>query len=303
MDPAKIVVVGGYNRDVSLFVPRLPAAGQTVLSVGRLDSAGGKGSNQAVQAARCGTPTAMIAALGDDGAADQALALWAAFKIAVGAVVRLPGQATGMAMILVDAAGENLIVVDPGANALLAPEHVTAASGLVAGAKLVLAQLETPVDATMSAFAMARAAGVDTLLNAAPAPEAIAPELLDLTDVLIVNEGEGRALSGETRPEAVGERLLGKVARAVVVTLGDRGAMLFERGAAPIGRRSPRVEVVDSTGAGDAFTGAFAARWAATADARAALAWGLAAGALSCTKKGAAASCADAASIAALARG
>jgi ribokinase len=303
MNSSQIVVVGSYNRDISLSVARLPAPGETCISLGRLESPGGKGSNQAIQAARAGAPTAMIAAIGADGAGDEAMALWAADGIATRGVVRLADHGTGMAMIVVDAAAENVIVVDSGANAYLAPAHVDAAADLIGHARLVLAQLETPVAATVQAFQIARAAGVATLLNAAPAPEAIDAGLLTLTDILIVNEGEGRSLSGQEHASAIGESLIEKVAKAVVVTLGAKGAMLFEPHRPPHEAAPPKVEVVDTTGAGDAFTGAFAARWVATGDARAALAWGLAAGALACTQKGAAQSCAAAAHIAALAQG
>jgi ribokinase len=243
----------------------------------------------------------MVAAIGTDAAGDEALALWAAAGVDTRGVARLAGSGTGMAVILVDAGGENAIVVDSGANAALAPGHVDAAQALFAGAKLVVAQLETPVAATVRAFELARAAGAATLLNAAPAPEAIDAALLALTDFLIVNEIEGQALSGHANPPAIGETLLGRVGKGVIVTLGAEGAMLFEHHRPPHRQVSSKVEVVDTTGAGDAFTGAFAARWIADGDARAALAWGLAAGALACTAQGAAASYAAEAQIAALA--
>jgi ribokinase len=296
-----IVVVGSYNRDVSLSVAHMPAPGETMLSMGRLEAPGGKGSNQAIQAARCGARTAMIAAIGRDGAGEEALALWAAEGIDAAGVARLDGHGTGLAMILVDGSGENLIVVDSGANAHLGEAHVDAAAAAIRGARLVAAQLETPVAATRRAFAIARAAGVATLLNAAPAPEAIDAELLALTDILVVNEIEGRALSGHATPAAIGETLLGRVGRAVVVTLGGAGAMLFEHGRPPLKAAPPAVEVVDTTGAGDAFTGAFAARLTACGDAASALAWGLTAGSLACMSPGAAASCAGAEAIAVLA--
>ena len=299
MNP-QIVVVGSYNHDVSLQVTRLPAPGETCLSLGRLESPGGKGSNQAIQAARAGAATAMVAAIGFDGAGDSALSLWKADGIDTTGVARLSGSGTGLAMILVDAAAENVIVVDSGANARLTTAHIEAAASLIGGAKLVLAQLETPTAATVRAFQLARAAGAATVLNAAPAPERINAELLALTDVLIVNEGEGQALSGETTAEAIGAALIGRVGKAVVVTLGAAGAVLFEAGQASHATEPPRVEVVDTTGAGDAFTGAFAARWVATGDARQALAWGLAAGSLACTEMGAARSCASAERIAAM---
>jgi ribokinase len=300
MTPAEIVVVGSYNRDVSFSVVRLPAPGETCLSLGRLESPGGKGSNQAIQAALCGVTTAMIAAIGVDSAGDEALALWTGYGVETGAVARLTEQPTGMATILVDASAENVIVVDSGANAHLSPAHVEAAADLIGQARMVVAQLETPAAATARAFEIARSRGRATLLNAAPAPEAIDRDLLTLADVLIVNEGEGRALSGCSDPAQIGEALLRQGPAAVVVTLGAEGAMLFERDRPPVRAPAPKVAVVDTTGAGDAFTGAFAARWAKTGQARSALAWGLAAGALACTRKGAAASCADAAQIAAL---
>ena len=243
----------------------------------------------------------MVAAIGTDAAGDEALALWAAAGVNFRGVARLAGSGTGMAVILVDAGGENAIVVDSGANAGLTPDHVDAAQALLAGAKMVVAQLETPVAATVRAFQLARAAGAATLLNAAPAPEAIDAALLALTDFLIVNEIEGQALSGHANAPAIGETLLARVGKGVIVTLGAEGAMLFEHHRPPHRQASSKVEVVDTTGAGDAFTGAFAARWIADGDARAALAWGLAAGALACTAQGAAASYADQARIAALA--
>jgi ribokinase len=300
MTPAQIVVVGSYNHDVSFSVARLPAPGETCLSLGRLDSPGGKGSNQAIQAARCGAATAMIAAIGTDAAGDQALRLWAADGIATQHVMRLADEPTGMATILVDALAENVIVVDSGANAHLAPAHIEAAAAVIAGARLVMAQLETPVAATLRAFEIARASGLATLLNAAPAPEAIEAALLALTDILVVNSGEGRALSGHDDAPRIGAALLGRVGKAVVITLGGKGALLFEPHRPPLEAAPPKVDVVDTTGAGDAFTGAFAARWATGGDLGSALVWGVAAGALACTRKGAAASCADAAQIAAL---
>jgi ribokinase len=296
----EIVVVGSYNRDVSLFVAHLPAPGETCLSTGRLESPGGKGSNQAIQAARAGARTAMVAAIGEDASGDEALALWAANEIDTRCIARLADAGTGMAAIVVDAAAENVIVVDSGANARLTLAHIEAAATLIGASRLVLAQLETPQAATLRAFQLARAAGAHTMLNAAPAPERLEPALLELTDILVVNEGEGRAISGHDHAAGIGEELLRLTARAVVVTLGAKGAMLFEHHRPPRTARPPRVQVVDTTGAGDAFTGAFAARWARTGDAAAALAWGVAAGALACTTKGAAASCADADRIAAL---
>lgn len=301
MTPAAIVVVGSYNLDVSVAVERLPAPGETCLGLGRLESPGGKGANQAIQAARCGASTAMIAAVGQDAAGDEALAVWTRAGVATDHVARLADTGTGFAVILVDKTGENSIVVDSAANARLDPSHIEAGKAQLAGAKLVVAQLETPVQSTLRAFEIVRAAGGATLLNAAPAPEAIDAPLLALTDFLIVNELEGQALSGHANAAAIGEALLGRVGKGVVVTLGGEGAMLFQHNRPPHRQAAFKVDVVDTTGAGDAFTGAFAARWIVDGDAVAALAWGVAAGALACTGRGAAASYADQARIAALA--
>jgi ribokinase len=303
MTPAGIVVVGSYNRDLVLSVARLPTPGETCLALGRTDAHGGKGSNQAVQAARCGARVVMLAAVGADAAGEAALSMWRDSGIDASHVARLPGGATGTAVILVDAAGENSIVVDPGANADLSPTHVDAAAELIRAARLMLAQLETPLAATRRAFEIARAAGVMTALNAAPAPEALDPQLLALTDVLFVNRIEARALAGVDQPERAAAALLPKVRCAVVLTLGSEGAVLLRPGEPPLVRAARPADVVDTTGAGDAFIGAFGARLAASGDYASALDWGLAAGALACTGLGASNSACDAEAIARLVSG
>ncbi len=121
MTQAEIVVVGSYNRDVSVSVERLPAPGETCLGLGRLESPGGKGANQAIQAARCGASTAMIAAIGEDAAGDEALACWTSHGVATEHVARIAGCGTGLGLILVDAAGENAIVVELGGQRAAAP--------------------------------------------------------------------------------------------------------------------------------------------------------------------------------------
>ena len=286
----QIVVVGSYNRDLALRVDQFPIPGETRLSLGRAESPGGKGSNQAIQAARCGAPTAMIAALGQDPAGDEVLSLWSGLRIETDAVVRLSDVATGMAMILVDRQAENMIVVDSGANGQLSERHILAAKSLIAQARLVLAQLETPMAATKAAFHLAKQSGVTTLLNAAPANTALDHPLLALTDILCVNQTEGAALSGQSSPEEIGASLLEMGPAMVILTLGVDGAMLFQRGQPPLRAHPPAVKAVDTTGAGDAFIGAFAAQWLLNQDPSAALHFALAAGALACTGQGAAAS-------------
>ncbi|HWF00125.1 MAG TPA: ribokinase [Caulobacteraceae bacterium] len=293
----EVVVVGSYNLDVVFSVERLPAPGETCLGMGRITSPGGKGSNQALQAARCGAATAMIACIGEDAAGQSALEVWRQAGIDVSGVRRTAEAGTAMAAIFVDANGENCIVVDSAANALLGVADIEAARGLIAGAKLVVAQLETSVAATRAAFTLARASGARTVLNAAPAPEAIDAALLALTDVLVVNELEGLALTGLSQPSAIGAALIERVGEAVALTLGAQGAVLFARGRAPLSLAAHAVRTVDTTGAGDALTGAFCARLAAGDGLDEALRYGVAAAALACTVKGAAASFAPDAAI------
>jgi ribokinase len=298
MSDADIVVIGSYNSDVILSVAHLPAAGETCLGLARDEAAGGKGSNQAVQAARCGARTVFIGAIGEDAAGAKALEMWAQSGVEAGHVVRLADHPTGMAVILVAADGENCIVVESGANAHLSPAHVQAAEPAIRDARVALAQLETPPAATRSAFEVARAHGVVTALNAAPAPERLDEDLLALTDLLFVNEGEAAAITGIADVETAAQALLQRVTLGVVVTLGNAGAMLFRRDGPPLRQPAMAVDVIDTTGAGDAFIGAFVARLAATSRLDEAMRWGTTAGALACTALGATPSYADAEEIA-----
>lgn len=294
---AAVVVVGSYNQDIGATLARFPRPGETVLGDALWRAHGGKGSNQAVQAARCGVTTRLLAAIGDDAAGEAARTLWREEGIGAVAAAR-SGAATGTALILVDAAGENQIVVIPGANATLSPEEVRATAGAFDDAALVVAQLETPPAATLEAFRLARAAGALALLNAAPAAGGMPAELLAATDLLVVNEVEAAMLAGAADPAAAESpagwgRALRRAhpAMGVVVTGGARGAWLFAAdadAAAPLVHApAPRVAVLDATGAGDAFVGAFAARLAEGAPAAEALRFGVAAGSLACLRRGA----------------
>lgn len=300
------VVIGSYNRDIVVRLDRFPAPGETVLAHGLMTAHGGKGSNQAVQAARCCAPVAIVAAVGADETGATALALWVQEGIDARAVRRV-GEPTGTAIIEVDAAGENQIVVVPGANGLLDRTLIAeaAAAGIFADAALVLAQLETPIEATLAAFQAARTEGARTLLNIAPARKAIPAELFDLVDIVVANEGEAATVKG-LPAEAGGARLSralrGRLAggAAAVVTVGAEGAFLAAP-EAPEGLHvpAPRVTVVDTTGAGNAFVGAVAAHLALGADLAGALTAGVVAGSLACGRRGAVPSLLDRAEIAA----
>ncbi|HEY4252208.1 MAG TPA: PfkB family carbohydrate kinase [Roseomonas sp.] len=279
-----LVVIGSYNRDRVLRVPHLPAPGETLAAHGADAFHGGKGSNQAVQAARCGADVVMVGALGRDADGAAALALWAAEGIR--AVAEDVEAATGQAVILVDDAGENSIVVLAGANAALTPG---AAAGAVrdAAPRAVLAQRETPEAATAAGFAAARIAGAVTILNAAPVGAAPGAGLLARTDLLLANAGEAAALDGGGAIEAVALRLGARHRLGAIITLGAAGALHAGPDGALRRLPAPRVMVRDTTGAGDAFAGCLAAAIAAGRAPADAMAEAVAAGALACTVAGA----------------
>jgi len=284
-----VTVVGSYMHDVNVAVDRFPGPGETRMGTSRLESHGGKGGNQAVQAALCGARTGFVVAVGDDAAGRAAMAFWRERGMDASAAVAYPGGDTGLALILVNAAGQNLIVVEPGANSRLSAADVDRGAKVIGAATIVVAQLETPQAATIRAFEIAHAAGGLTLLNAAPAQVAPEAALVALTDILVVNEIESTQMAGV--PEAsdkrdVARHLLARVRRAVILTLGEGGALLFEKGQPVLHQPALAVRAIDTTGAGDAFIGAFAAHWAMHQDMQAALRHGVAAGSLACTKRG-----------------
>jgi ribokinase len=268
---ASIVVVGSSNLDLVVTTPRHPRPGESLIGIAYHEYPGGKGLNQAVAATRAGSRCAFVSALGDDGAGELLAAVLEAEGIDAAAVQRCSGKATGRALITVDGAGENSIVVIPGANAELRPAPLPPAD-------VVLAQLEIPLATVVDAFTQARAAGAATILNPAPAAE-VPDELLAHCTVVIPNEHEAARLGGPDRLFALG-------VEAMVTTLGAEGVDV----ATPTGRRriEPfRVDPVDTTGAGDAFCGAFAVSVAEGADFPDAARFAAAAGALATTRAGA----------------
>jgi ribokinase len=258
--PPRVCVVGSVNVDLTFRVPRFPRPGETLAGHAFHLGFGGKGANQAVAAARLGAAVAMVGRVGRDPFGEQAAANLRALGVSTAHVQADPERPTGLASILVDDAGDNCIVLTPGANLGLSPEDVRAAADTIRSADVVLCQLEVPVAATLETFRLARAAGVRTVLNPAPAA-AIPEELLRLADLCVPNETELELLSGRALPapgevEAAGRALRDRGPAAVVVTLGSAGALVvgetLERLAAP------RVRAVDPTGAGDAFIGSLA---------------------------------------------
>jgi ribokinase len=276
-----ILVIGSYNRDTVLRLDRFPAPGETMTALGMAEFHGGKGSNQAVAAARAGGRVGIIAALGDDAAGQAARALWAEEGIAAEAVQTTQAP-TGAATILLDAAGENQIIIIPGANAeLTLPLGFTPPADIA----VALAQLETPQAATAALFRSLT--GARRILNVAPAA-AILPELLSVTDMLVLNETEAGILAQrEAAPAALALALAAETMRDVIVTAGAAGAFWARPDGIVIDAAAPRVAVADTTGAGDAFLGAFAAFSAEGLAPERILRQAVSAGALACTQDGA----------------
>jgi ribokinase len=252
---ARVAVVGSYGVGLTVELDRVPNAGETVVGRAFRTDHGGKGSNQAIGAARLGAQVDFLTAVGDDAFGQAAIALWQAEGVRAEAIVA--PAATMTAPILVEPGGENRIVIVPGALEHLISAHVDSFSDRIAAADVCLVQLEIPVWTALYALEVAAAAGVRTILNPAPAPtEPIAPRC----DYVTPNETEVGAVRD--------------CDATLVLTLGDEGAELH-------GERIPAfaADAVDTTGAGDAFTAAFAVALAEGKDEREAVRWGCAAGA------------------------
>ncbi|MHC4788844.1 MAG: ribokinase [Planctomycetota bacterium] len=261
MSRPRVVVVGSSNTDLTVTADRLPRAGETVLGGDLRRAGGGKGANQAVAAARAGAEVAFVGCIGDDEFGRAALQSLRSEGIETGCVA-LDGTApSGIALIVVDAEGENIIAVAPGANARLTPAHVRAAGDLVAAADLVLAQLEIPLHSIRAAIETARRAGTPVLLNPAPAPpDGALADLLVGLDYATPNMEEGRRLTGlrsGASPEQVAAAMTARGVGAAFVTLGAEGVCISD-GSECMRVRPPAVRAVDTVGAGDCFAGTLA---------------------------------------------
>lgn len=261
MTKPTILVLGSLNLDLVLQLPRMPEGGETLASTASASFSGGKGANQAVACARLGASVAMIGRVGADATGAALRAALAAEGIALDGVMETPASASGQAVILLTPDGQNRIVLAAGANALLRPEDMDAHAEEIAGAAMLVCQLETPLETVEAAIALAGARGVPVLLNPAPA-RALPAELFARIDYLVPNEPEAAALTGiavrdvaSATEAALALRQRG--ARNVVVTLGASGILIAdERGC----RHRPALPtmVVDTTAAGDSFVGGFA---------------------------------------------
>jgi ribokinase len=245
-----IVVVGSVNRDLVARVEHHPAPGETVLGSGHETMPGGKGANQAVAASRLGSDVVFVGRVGSDEAGTSLATEFAREGVDAAHLAVDDAAPSGLAIITVDDAGENSIVVSPGANGRVSAEDVAGAAAVLLTATVTLLQLEIPVEAVMAA---ARTAGGAVILNAAPAAP-LPDDLLKTVDVLVVNQGELEVLTGSGDP--ISARTL--PVPVTVVTLGPEGARVVREGSDE-SFPAPRVGPVDTTGAGDTFCGALAA--------------------------------------------
>lgn len=256
----KVVILGVFVADTAYRADRMPRMGETIMGNSFALGPGGKGSNQAVASARIGADTHMISKLGQDDFARLALDTWADAGVTPH-VDQVADTYTGAAYIFIEeSSGDNAIIIAPGAAALISPADVEAQADLIAGADVFMTQLEQPLDAAMRGLELARAAGVATVLNPAPAAE-LPDGMLALCDYVTPNETECEALTGvavDTEEDAARAcaalRDLGVT--TPIITMGERGAYLDGHGLVPAVNAGP---VVETTGAGDAFNGGFAA--------------------------------------------
>jgi ribokinase len=290
MKPARIVVVGSSNTDMVVKAERIPVPGETVTGGQFVMAAGGKGANQAVAAARLGAEVTFIAKLGQDMFGDQAVEGYQKEGIVTDLILRDPENHTGVALIMVDEAGENLIAVASGANHALMPEDVERAADRIRAADAVMLQLETPMETVEFTAKLAAEAGVPVILDPAPAAP-LADALLAQVAYLTPNESEAERLTGiqvqdEESAKAAAKKLLESGARHVIVTLGSKGAVVCTPDSATL-VPGYRVDARDSTAAGDAFNGGLAAALARGLALEDAVRQANLVGALSVTKMGA----------------
>ena len=287
---ADVFVAGSINQDFVLSVERRPAPGETVTDARLATHNGGKGANQAAAAALLGADVTFLGRVGDDGFGEPLVRALAEKGVDTSLVEEVPDSSTGTAFITVTPDGENAITVAPGANRRLTVEDVDAASGTIGEAKILVVQMEIPPEVVQRAVEVAAANETRALVNLAP-PFEVPQALLEKIDPLVLNEHEAAFLLGESVEGVDGalsaaSRLSNLGPRSVVVTVGEDGAV-FSNGASAEHLTAPNVEVVDTTGAGDAFVGALAAKLAQEASLEDAVTYAVRAGAAAVTKEGA----------------
>jgi ribokinase len=287
---AEVFVVGSINQDFVLKVERRPKPGETVTGAVLSTHNGGKGANQAAAAALLGASVALLGRVGDDGFGDPLVRALEEKGVDTALVGPAPGSSTGTAFITVTEDGENAITVAPGANRRLTPEDVDAARGEIGAAAVLVVQMEVPRECVARAVEVAGGVGTRAILNLAP-PFEVPRTVLENLAPLVVNEHEaafllGDSVEGVEAALAAASNLLALGPKSAVVTVGADGAVFAEEGDAghvP----APETEVVDTTGAGDAFVGALAVRLARGDSLRQAVGYAVRAGAAAVTREGA----------------
>jgi ribokinase len=286
----KITVIGSFAVGMTLRAERFPVAGETLLGTDFDMGPGGKGSNQAVGAARHGVESRLVAMIGEDTFGDMAIQLYHREGVLAEHVMRSSEMNTGVGFITLNAAGENHIVLDMGANNLLSPEHVDAVEDLIAGSDVVMSVLEIAPATAGRAMALGRRHGVTAILNPAPA-QPLGADVLEHVDILTPNESELRILAGlapddPTPTLDLAHRVQAAGVRTLVITRGDKGSLIVYPDGSSQEVPGITVDVVDTTGAGDAFNAALAVAVAQGKDLPEAAAFANIAGALACTALG-----------------
>ena len=286
-----IIVFGSINMDLVATAPHLPTAGETLLGYDFFQAPGGKGANQAVAIAKLGIPTQIVGRVGKQGFSQELIDNLATNDVKTDNIFVDETVSSGVAIINVDDAGENQIVVIPGANGQVNQEDVERLSRLLPGKKALLLQLEIPVPAVIAAAEAARKVGVKVILDPAPAQKELPKELYPLVDILTPNQVEaaqlvGFPVNGEDSAKRAAEILLQKGVKCAVVKLGAKG-VYCSNSTESFFTPAFSVKTVDTTAAGDAFNGGLAAALSEGLSLREAILWGSAAGALAATKSGA----------------
>jgi ribokinase len=287
---AEVFVLGSINQDFVLKVERRPQPGETVTNAELSTHNGGKGANQAAAAALLGASVTFLGRVGDDEFGEPLVQALGEKGIDTSLVERASDASTGAAFITVTPDGENAITVAPGANRSLTPQEVDAASGAIGNARVLVAQMEIPVETVLRAVEVASERGTRALVNLAPTFE-VPRGLLERLDPLVVNEHEaafllGSEVEGVDGALSAAPELLSLGPRSAVITIGEAGAV-FADGESVEHILAPKVEVVDTTGAGDAFVGALATCLAGGASLEEAVAYAVRAGAAAVTREGA----------------
>ncbi|GAB6032216.1 hypothetical protein CHUAL_010858 [Chamberlinius hualienensis] len=257
-----VAVVGGCTRDLTSYVSRLPKSGETVIGQKFIAAFGGKGANQCIAAAILGAKSAMIANVGNDSYGTEFVETFIAHNVNADLVTKSDKSHTGIGSLFVTDSGENCIVLVPGANNYLTPEHIHLAESAIKHSKVLVCQLEVNFEAIFLALKLAKSHGVKTVFNAAPM-KTLPDELFPLCDIFCVNETEAECVSGQSVGDvddayAAGEIILSKGCHTVIVTLGEKGAVYLCQDQSKGHVLTKKVLAVDTTGAGDAFVGSLA---------------------------------------------